>query len=163
MLFRSLTLADNSRWLGTVTGGSQLAVTVNGGTFGANAATTTTIGSLNVGANGTLRVYVDGAAGTSSRLIADTATFASGAKVSATVSSLSKAEGTFTVLSAGTLTGAATIDASQLNMPVLYNGTLAAVGNDLQLTIARKTAAQDRKSTRLNSSHVSESRMPSSA
>jgi hypothetical protein len=138
----TLTLADNSRWLGTVTGGSQLAVTVNGGTFGANAATTTTIGSLNVGANGTLRVYVDGAAGTSSRLIADTATFASGAKVSATVSSLSKAEGTFTVLSAGTLTGAATIDASQLNMPVLYNGTLAAVGNDLQLTIARKTAAQ---------------------
>lgn len=138
----TLTLADKAIYRGTVTGGSQLAVTVNGGTFGANAATTTTIKSLDVGANGTLGVFVDGAAGTSSKLVANTATFASGAKITAQVTSLAKAEGTYTVLSAGTLTGAGNISTAALNLPVLFKGSVAAVGNDLTLTIARKSASE---------------------
>lgn len=138
----ALTLADNAIYRGTVTGGSQLAVTVNGGTFGANSAITTTVQSINVGANGTLGVYVDGTTGTSSKLVADTANFASGAKISAKVTSLAKAEGTYTVLSAGTLTGGANVGSSALNLPVLFKGTVAAVGNDVTLTIARKSAAE---------------------
>ncbi|MEI6642672.1 MAG: autotransporter outer membrane beta-barrel domain-containing protein [Novosphingobium sp.] len=138
----TLTLADKAIYRGTVTGGSQLAVTVNGGTFGANAATTTTIKSLDVGANGTLGVYVDGATGTASKLVADTANFASGSKISARITSLTKAEGTYTVLSAGTLTGGSNVGASALNMPVLYKGAIAAVGNDVTLTIARKSASE---------------------
>lgn len=136
------TLSDGARWLGSVTGGSQLTVNVNSGTFGANATGTTTIHALNVGANGILRVYVDGDTGTSSKLVTDTATFASGAKVSATVSSLAEAEGTYTVLIAGTLTGASNIASSALDLPVLYNGTLTQQNNDLLLTISRKTADQ---------------------
>lgn len=138
----SLTLADNAIYRGTVTGGSQLAVNVNGGTFAANAAGTTTINSLNVGANGTLGVYIDGTAGTSSKLVATTATFASGSKISAQVTSLAKAEGTYTVLSAGTLTGGANVATSALNLPVLFKGTVAAVGNDVTLTIARRSASE---------------------
>lgn len=138
----TLSLADKAIYRGTVTGGSQLAVTVNGGTFAANAATTTTIGSLNVGANGTLGVFVDGTTGTASRLVATTASFASGAKISARITSLTRAEGTYTVLSAGTLTGGGNISSSALNMPVLYKGTVAAAGNDVTLTIARKTASE---------------------
>lgn len=138
----TLTLADSAIYRGTVTGGSQLAVTVNGGTFGANSAVTTTVKSIDFGANGTLGVYVDGTTGTASKLIADTASFASGAKISAKVTSLAKAEGTYTVLSAGTLTGGANVASSALNLPVLFKGTVAAVGNDVTLTIARKTAAE---------------------
>ena len=138
----TVTLADKAIYRGTVTGGSQLAVNVTGGTFGANAATTTTIKSLDVGANGTLGVYVDGTTGTASKLVTDTANFASGAKISAKVTSLAKAEGTYTVLSAGTLTGGANVATSALNLPVLFKGTVAAVGNDVTLTIARKTASE---------------------
>ncbi|MFM9935517.1 MAG: autotransporter domain-containing protein [Novosphingobium sp.] len=138
----TLTLADKAIYRGTVTGGSQLAVNVTGGTFGANATGTTTIRSLDVGANGTLGVYIDGKTGTSSKLVADTANFASGAKISATITSLTKAEGTYTVLSAGTLTGGSNISTAVLNTPVLYKGTVAAVGNDVTLTIARKTATE---------------------
>ena len=138
----TLTLADKSIYRGTVTGGSQLAVTVNGGTFAANGATTTTIKSIDVGANGTLGVYVDGTTGTASKLIVDSASFASGAKISAKVTSLAKAEGTYTVLSAGTLTGGTNVASSALNLPVLYKGTVAAVGNDVTLTIARKSASE---------------------
>lgn len=138
----TLTLADKAIYRGTVTGGSQLAVTVNGGTFGANAAVTTTVKSIDFGANGTLGVYVDGATGTASKLVASTASFASGAKISARVTSLAKAEGTYTVLSAGTLTGGSNVASSALNLPVLFKGTVAAVGNDVTLTIARKTASE---------------------
>ncbi|WP_421836777.1 autotransporter domain-containing protein [Novosphingobium sp.] len=138
----TLTLADKAIYRGTVTGGSQLAVAVNGGTFGANSATTTTIKSLDVGATGTLGVYVDGATGTASKLVANTANFASGAKISARVTSLAKAEGTYTVLSAGTLTGGANVASSALNLPVLFKGTVAAAGNDVTLTIARKSASE---------------------
>ncbi len=138
----SLSLVDNAIYRGTVTGGSQLAVSVTGGTFGANAATTTTIKSLDVGAGGTLGVYVDGKTGTASKLVTDTANFASGAKISATVTSLAKAEGAYTVLSAGALTGGANVATSALNLPVLFKGTVAAVGNDVTLTIARKSATE---------------------
>jgi hypothetical protein len=138
----TLTLTGNAIYRGTVTGGSQLAVTVNGGTFGANGATTTTVKSLDVGATGTLGVFVDGATGTSSKLVAETANFASGAKISARVTSLTQAEGTYTVLSAGTLTGGANVASSALNLPVLFKGTVAAAGNDVTLTIARKTASE---------------------
>lgn len=138
----TLTLADKAIYRGTVTGGSQLAVTVNGGTFGANSAVTTTVKSIDFGANGTLGVYVDGATGTASKLVADTASFASGAKISARVTSLAKAEGTYTVLSAGTLTGGNNVATSALNLPVLFKGTVAAVGNNVTLTIARKSASE---------------------
>ena len=138
----TLTLSDKAIYKGTVTGGSQLSVNVTGGTFGANATETTTIHALDIGANGTLGVYVDGATGTSSKLVTDTANFASGAKISARITSLTKAEGTYTVLSSGTLTGGANIGASALNMPVLYKGTITAVGNDVTLTIAHKSASE---------------------
>ena len=136
----TLTIGDSAIWKGTVTGGSQLTVNVNGGSFAANTATVTAVHALNVGASGTLGVYVDGTAGASSKLVADTATFASGAKISASISSIAKAEGTYTVLSAGTLTGGANITTSALAMPVLYNGTISTQGNDVLLTIARKSA-----------------------
>ncbi len=138
----TLTLTDQAIYRGSVTGGSQLAVNVTGGTFAANTTGTTTIRSLDVGATGTLAVFVDGATGTSSKLVATTANFASGAKVSARITSLTRAEGTYTVLSAGTLTGGANIATSALNTPVLYKGTIAAVGNDVTLTIARKSASE---------------------
>jgi hypothetical protein len=138
----TLTLADKAIYRGTVTGGSQLSVNVTGGTFAANAVGTTTIHALDIGANGTLGVYVDGTTGTSSKLVTDTANFASGAKISATITSLTKAEGTYTVLSAGALTGGSNISTAALNTPVLYKGTIAAVGNDLTLTIARKSASE---------------------
>ncbi len=138
----TLTLNDSSIWRGTITGGSQATVNVNSGQFAANAASNIAVNALNVGANGTLGVYIDGTTGTSSTFVTNTATFASGSKITASITSIAKAEGTYTVLTSNALTGASNVNASDLALPVLYTGTLAAQGNDLQLTIARKTAAQ---------------------
>ena len=45
----------------------------------------------------------------------------------------------------------------------LYNGTLIVIGVLLLFCLIRAIRGPDRKSTRLNSSHANESRMPSSA
>jgi len=138
----SLTLNDNASFLGTIYGGSNFNVTVNGGTFGANAVTTSTVNNLNVASGASLRVYVDGTTGTSSQLIANSATFASGAKISLAVNSLANIVGNYDVLHANSLTGASTLTASSLNLPVLFNGTITTTATDVMIDIAKATPAQ---------------------
>ncbi|HEX8057302.1 MAG TPA: autotransporter domain-containing protein [Novosphingobium sp.] len=135
-----LTIADTAKFSGNILNGGAASVTVNGGTFRANAANTITVNTLTVNSGGTLGVYVDSASHTSSHVVANTATFADGAKVSATVSSLVGAEGSYTVLTAGTLSGKVTFDSAATSLPYIFNGSVTASGNDLILTIERKTA-----------------------
>lgn len=136
----SLTIADTAKFAGTVTGGSQLAVSVgSGSTFGANKATTVAVNSLNVASGGTLNVYID--SGTASLIQANSATFAAGSKISATLTSLSNVAGQYTVVTAGSLSSAATFDTSA-QLPVLFKGDLSVSGNSIILDIARKSAAE---------------------
>lgn len=135
----TLTLAGSSRWLGTVDSAENLAVVVNGGTFGANAATTNTIGSLTVNSGGSLLAYANGT--TSSSVIAKTATFASGAKIALRIDSIDTA-GKFTVLTANTLTGASTLTTSSLNLPALFTGSITTDTNNVYVTVAHASAAQ---------------------
>ncbi|KUR76945.1 autotransporter [Novosphingobium sp. Fuku2-ISO-50] len=144
----SLTINNSAIFLGSIYDGSNFDVVVNGGTFGANAATTSTLKSLTVASGGSLSVFVDGTSGTASKLVANTATFASGAKITVTVNSLKNPLGTFDVLGATTLTGASTLTSSSLNLPVLFSGSVSTGANttagtsDVYVTIARATAAQ---------------------
>lgn len=137
----TLTIGDTASFRATgITGGSQLAVTVNGGSFGASQVATLNVNALTVGSTGTLAVYVSG--GAASRIVANTATLASGAKVSATLASLSNVEGTYTILTAGSLTGTASFDGASANLPVLFRGDLSQNANNILLTISRKSAAE---------------------
>ena len=139
----TLTIGGTSAFRGSaITGGSQLAVVVNGGSFGASQAATLSVNSLTVNAAGTLNAYIDGTAGTSSLIQATTATFATGSKLSATISALAHATGVYKVLSAGTLTGSPTFSTADTVLPVLFKGSLAVQANELFLTIARKSAAE---------------------
>lgn len=139
----ALTINGSAAFRGTgTTGTSNLAVTVNGGSFGAGAATTLQVGTLTVNSGGAINAYIDGSTGTSSLIQAGTATFATGAKVSATVSSLASATGTYQILTAGTLAGNPTFDATTTDLPVLFKGSVTTSGNALYLTIDRKAAAE---------------------
>ena len=137
-----LTLNNNASFLGTITQGTNFDVTVNGGTFGANAVGTTTVRNLNVASGAFLRVYVDGTTGTSSQLNANSATFASGARISLAVNSLTNIVGNYDVLHATTLTGASALTASSLNLPVLFNGSVTSTATDVYVDITRATPAQ---------------------
>jgi hypothetical protein len=138
----SVVIGDTAKFLATgVTGGSKIDVTVNGGSFGAAAAANIAVRSLTVNSGGTLTAYIDGTTGTSSTIQAGTATFASGAKVAATISSLTNAAGTYQILTAQTLNGNPTFDSTTTVLPVLFKGSVTEQANNLVLTIARKTAA----------------------
>ncbi|MBC2667442.1 autotransporter domain-containing protein [Novosphingobium flavum] len=139
----SLALSGTATALLSATSGtSQLGVTVgSGATFGASKVVNLTVGTLNVASGGTFKAYIDGSTGTSSLVSATSATFASGSKISASISSLESAAGTYHVLSAATLSGSPTFDSASTELPVLFSGSVSNTGNDLYLTITRKTAA----------------------
>lgn len=138
----TVTLGDTARFTGTLSNAGGLDVIVNGGSFGASAAGTMAFDSLTVNAGGAMKVHIDGETGTASQIVVNTATFASGSKVSATISSLENAEGSYTILAAGALEGAPAFDATTTVLPVLFNGDVSVVGETLVLDVARKTAAE---------------------
>jgi hypothetical protein len=138
----TLAIADTAKFAGTLTGGSQLAVSVTGGSFGANAATTLSLNSLTVGSGGTVTAYIDGSTGTSSLFQVGTATFASGSKIAAKIDSLASAAGSYHILTATTLTGTPTFDSTATGLPLLFKGTLTVEGNDIMLDITRKSATE---------------------
>lgn len=133
----SLTIADTALYSGQFSNADGLAVTVNGGTLIPNAATTVSFGSLYVGSGGTIGVYVDG--DESSTIQTTTATLADGASITATVTDLATAEGSYTVLTSDNLTVEGSL-ASSLELPFIYDGTITTDANSIYLTVARKTA-----------------------
>lgn len=138
----TLSLADTAAFSGTLSNAANLAVTVNGGKFGASEVATLSFDSLTVNSGGALEVYIDGSEGTASMIDVNTATFASGSKVSATISSLENAEGSYTILTADTLEGSPEFDATTTELPVLFNGDVSVVGETLVLDVSRKTATE---------------------
>jgi hypothetical protein len=148
----TVTVGDTAQFLATaVTGGSKLDVAVNGGSFGAAAAQTIAIRNLTIASGGTLTAFIDGTSGTSSLIQAQTATFGTGSKVAASISSLNFAVGNYKILTATTLNGNPTFDSSTTVLPVLFKGSVTEQANSLYLDIARKTAAD----LGLNSSETS--------
>lgn len=138
----TLAIADTAKFSGTLTGGSQLAVSVTGGSFGASAATTLAMNTLSVGAGGTITAYIDGATGTSSLFQVGTATFATGSRIAAKIDSLASAAGSYHILSANSLNGTPTFDSTATGLPLLFKGSLTVSGNDILLDITRKSATE---------------------
>lgn len=140
----TITIGDTALFKGDIAGGSNLTVNVNGGTIEAGGTNDVSIKTLNVGANGTIKVDLDTTNHTNKKFIVDSATFASGSKVSAAINSLVDAAGTYTVLSANTLTGMPTLANDTTLLPFLFKGSLglSSTGKDIQLTISRKTATE---------------------
>ena len=141
----SLALSNSAIFLGTILDGKNFNVSVGSGTtFGANAAVTSTVNQLNVTSGGSLRVFVDGTTSTSSKLVANTANFASGAKISLAINSLANVASTtpYDVLQATNLVGASTLTNSSLNLPVLFNGSVSTDANNVYITISKATPAQ---------------------
>lgn len=135
----TVTLNDSAVYSGQFTDAGNVAVTVNGGTLIPDEATTVSFGSLHVGADGAIGVYVDGAE--SSTIVVGSATLDDGASVTATVNSLATAEGTYTVLTADDLTIAGTVNSS-VDTPFLYNSAVSTDDSNVYLTLARKTTSE---------------------
>ncbi|PZU09819.1 autotransporter domain-containing protein [Sphingomonas sp.] len=139
-----LTLSGTARFAGTLANAQELAVTVNGGTF--DLAKGASIASLAMGSGSVLRVTLqkDSAAQAANLLqISGNASFAQGSKLAIKLGSIADAEGRYTVLRAGSLSGAANLATDTALLPFLFKGALSAVGgNELAVDISRKTTTE---------------------
>lgn len=140
-----LTLSGTSRLSGTLANASGLTVQVNGGTLESTSTAPVAIGSLSVGAQGVLGVTIDPKAGKSGLYqVAGTAAFEQGAKLQVRLANVSGSLGKFTVLKAGTLTGASNLTSTSVLLPVfLKTGlTVDQPAGEIAVTIGRKTASE---------------------
>jgi uncharacterized protein with beta-barrel porin domain len=137
-----LTIGSGAKMNGGLLNAQGTAVTVNGSLDIGKS--TAAIQSLAVGATGTLGVAIDVATKTSTLYqVAGEASFAQGSKVSVSLNSVIGAEGRYTFLKAGSVTGASTIATNAAFLPFMYKGTVSAVsGTELAVDITRKTTTE---------------------
>lgn len=140
-----LTLAGTSAYRGQLTGTSGLAVTLGDGT----SLTATNLGnvalaSLTTGNGSTLGVTIDSATGTKTLFnVAGAASFGTGTTIDVNLVSLGGVAGTYTVVQAGSLTGASNLLSSVESLPFLFDSSIdASTPNAVSVVIRQKTAAE---------------------
>ena len=134
------TIAGSSAFSGRLVGAQNVAVNIAGGGIVLDGPAT--IASLDVGANGIIGATVGGPEGTNTAItVTGNASFAAGSKLVVRLADLDNAEGTFAVISAGSLTGASNLAADSALVPFLYKASLAVTGNTVNVAITRKATA----------------------
>lgn len=134
-----LSIAGTSVFTGQLANSSGLSIGVSGGKF--NLVKAATVSSLSVTNGGTFGVTLDKTPGAASALtVTGTASFAANSKLQLNVVNVGQAEGTYTVLTAGTLVGGSNLTTNTDLLPFLYKGTLNVTTNQINVTIARKSA-----------------------
>ncbi len=136
----NLTISDDANFEGEIRNGQSLAVAINGGTFGALNSDVLEFDTLTVGANGTIRVFIDTEDNENSRIIVNRAVFAEGSQISANITSIEDAEGNYTFLTSSDIVGVPQFDNSTLALPFIFSGDIEQTGNNLVLNIDRKSA-----------------------
>ena len=137
----TLAIAGGARFSGSFLNSGGLALTVSEGTL--DIARSSTIGTLAVGAKGVVSVVLDKAVTGPALTVSGGAGFTKGAVLSLRLASIANAEGRYTVLSAGSLTGAADLTTSSTLLPFLYKGVLSTpTANELAVDLTRKTATE---------------------
>ena len=119
-----MTLSGGSLFRGTLANSAGLAVTIgSGSTFDVQNMGTVDLASLAAGSGSSLEVTV-GEAGHTLYNVAGAASFGSGSKIIVTLDHVGTAEGTYTILDAGTLTGAENLTSSIITLPFLFDSKL---------------------------------------
>ena len=133
----TLSLAGTAAFSGRLLNAQNVAVNLGGGSLALQGPTS--IASLDVGANGVIGVTLGGAAGNSTAItVSGGASFGTGSRIAIRLADINSAVGTYTVISAGSLTGASNLTADSALIPFLYRAALAVSGNNINVAISRK-------------------------
>lgn len=141
----SLSIADTGRLSGKLLGGGNVNVTLTGGTLDATNTGNVALASLTAGANSSIGVTVDSATNTHTTYdVVGAASFAAGSKVRVRLTEVASSIGDYTIVRAGSLSGAPTLDQSATILPYMFKGSVAgnAANGQVTLSIARKTTAE---------------------
>lgn len=138
-----LTLTGGSIFRGTLANSGGLAVDVQSGALDAKGSVS--IASLHVGGDGALGVTIDPKAGTNTLYdVSGNASFDKDSMIAVRLTGVSEAEGRYTVIRAGSITGADNLTTTNTLLPYLYKSTIVEGGptNEVALDIARKNATE---------------------
>jgi hypothetical protein len=138
----ALSLSGTGLFRGTLANSGNLAVTIgSGATLDVTTLGAVSLGSLNAGPGSNLGVTI-GETGHTLYNVAGTATFGTGAKVLVTLNRVDTASGSYTIVDAGTLSGAGNLTA--VNLPFLFNGTIASdvTAGTVSLNLQRKNSTE---------------------
>ncbi len=138
-----LTIADAAYFRGAFANSASLAVNLTSGTL--DLGSPSSMASLTVGANGILVATLDKDAGAGSLYnVAGTASFADGAKLGIKLVDVYDAEGSYTVVQAGTLTGASDLELATGAIPFLFKASFGtpANANQIVVDVARRSATE---------------------
>lgn len=138
-----ITIADSATLSGTFENSQNVTIAVNGGTLIAPQDEIASFGTLNVGADGSIGVVIDGSDGSNSSFDVTEATFADGSIVRVGVTSIGGVDGTYTILTADTLSGTPDLNLSDgFALPQLFTGTLTRDDQTITLDIRRRSAEE---------------------
>ncbi|HUD27979.1 MAG TPA: autotransporter outer membrane beta-barrel domain-containing protein [Novosphingobium sp.] len=139
----ALNLSGTARFSGSLANAGNLAVKVAGGTLDINKPAS--IASLDVGATGVVLVTLDKAAGAGSAYsVSGNASFAEGAKLAIRLADVSTAEGSYQVLTAGSLTGRDKLATATDLVPFMFKAELdkEAPANTIVVDVSRRTVTE---------------------
>lgn len=139
----TLALSGGAKLTGALDNAAGLGVAVTGGTLDIGK-TTAAIRSLSVGASGTLGVSIDVASKTSTLYqVAGEASFAQGSKIAVSINGVTGAEGRYTFLKAGSVTGASNLATASAVLPFMFKSSIATTSaTELTIDVARKTTTE---------------------
>ena len=136
-----LSLAGTSVFSGRLLNSQNVAVNVAAGVLDLRGSNT--IASLNVGSTGVIVATLDQTAAQGTSItVGGNATFAQGAKLALRLNTLEDAVGTYSVLTAGSLTGANNLTADTTLVPFLYKAALEVSGNTISVDLDLKDTAE---------------------
>jgi uncharacterized protein with beta-barrel porin domain len=131
----AFSLSGTSAFHGTLANSAGVALNVGAGTtLDLQNIGTVNLASLTTGSGASLGVKI-GESGYTSYNVAGTASFATGTKIAVTFDQIGTAPGTYTIVSAGTLTGGSNLTSSIVTLPFLFNSTLTPNSTTGQVTL----------------------------
>jgi hypothetical protein len=139
----TLSIAGTAVFSGNLTNAGSLAVNLTSG--GLDIARPVSIGSLTVGEDGVILATLDKTAGEGTLYtVAGNASFADGATLAVKLADVDDAEGRYTVIQAGSISGLADLETNTDLIPFMFKASLAtnAAPNTIAVDVARKTTTE---------------------
>lgn len=141
----TLTIGGTAKFTGLLLNAQNVAVAVNGGTLNITGTPTVAIGSLAVTGGGTLAVNIDAATGMATHyVVGGAASFDANSKLAVKMSGLVSGTGHYTVLTAGSITGAGNLTTSSIALPYMYKSAISttSAANEIAIDITRKNTTE---------------------
>src|SRR5579859_1890061 len=138
----SLSIGGTASFTGMLANSGGVALTVSGGSFNLTSTGTTALASLAVTGGGTLGITVDATGNATHYVVAGAASFDTASKLALHFIDLAHTAGTYTVVTAGSVSGVNNIATTGTTLPYLFKSSVAtsAGGNGVDVVVARKTA-----------------------